>query len=182
MPSEIVSVEELIDGGLAWLLAAGRRVDDGLVWAETAAGDQPDFSLYAGSAGIVVTLLEGHRHTKRQEAGDAALQGARAIAAAIGTMENASLYGGLTGCAFALHAVDTILGDSACGQAALRALDIVRSKFDGERWAEEFELLFGNAGVALGALAISRRSGAGQRFLAALNISKFGLSAFILIP
>jgi hypothetical protein len=37
-------------------------------------------------------------------------------------------------------------------ESADRALRLVRSRFDGERWNEMFELLMGNAGIALGAL------------------------------
>ena len=65
--------------------------------------------------------------------------------------ELSSLYFGLAGMAFALPAVHDMLGDRGAGQAAARALDLVRSRFDGERWADQFELLGGNAGIALGA-------------------------------
>lgn len=55
--------------------------------------------------------------------------------------------------AFALRVVENLLGDSGAGAAADLALQIVRSGFDGERWSDQFELLGGNAGIALGALA-----------------------------
>src|SRR5262249_17768707 len=57
----------------------------------------------------------------------------------------------LAGMAFALRAVHCLLGDRSADQAAARALDLVRSRFDGERWGDQFELLGGNAGIALGA-------------------------------
>jgi len=53
--------------------------------------------------------------------------------------------------AFVLRAVCDVLGEDRAGQAAARALDLVRSRFDGERWPDQFELLGGNAGIALGA-------------------------------
>ncbi|GAA1655635.1 hypothetical protein J3R03_003570 [Actinoplanes couchii] len=52
----------------------------------------------------------------------------------------------------ALQAVHTRLGDPTAERAATRALDHVRKRFDGQRWGPMFELLFGNAGIALGAL------------------------------
>jgi hypothetical protein len=44
-----------------------------------------------------------------------------------------------------------MLGDRQAARAAVSALDLVRSRFDGQRWADQFELLGGNAGIALGA-------------------------------
>jgi Lanthionine synthetase C-like protein len=48
-------------------------------------------------------------------------------------------------------AVGDTLADRGAGQAAARALALIRARFDGERWSDEFELLGGNAGIALGA-------------------------------
>jgi hypothetical protein len=76
------------------------------------------------------------------------------IAAAADREENCSLYFGLAGTAVALHAVHIQLGDSSADAAARRALDQVRSRFDGQRWGVMFELLGGNAGIALGALHV----------------------------
>ena len=59
--------------------------------------------------------------------------------------EDCSLYFGLAGAAFTLHA----LGRKV---AADRALARIRQRFDGQRWNTMFELLMGNAGIALGAL------------------------------
>jgi hypothetical protein len=100
----------------------------------------------------VLTLLEARRHFGDDRYGDAALRGAAAIADAADHAENCSLYFGLAGLAVALHAVHVELGDASAGAAARRALDRVRSRFDGQRWGVMFELLGGNAGIALGAL------------------------------
>jgi hypothetical protein len=69
--------------------------------------------------------------------------------------------------AVALRAAGRLLGDAAAGQAADRALETVRSRFDGERWGDQFELLGGNAGIALGALA------AGDPGLALLAVTPY---------
>jgi len=63
-------------------------------------------TLYGGSAGIVITLLEAHRHFGDDRYADAAICGARGIAAAIDDVRDCSLYSGLTGMAVALRAVD----------------------------------------------------------------------------
>ncbi len=146
------AAESLALGALDWLLGSARSTEEGLTWAAAVPGAEPDFTLYHGSAGIVLALLEGQRHFGDDRYGDAALRGAAAIAAAADHEENCSLYSGLAGMAVALHAVHVQLGGSSAGALARRALDRVRSRFDGQRWGVMFELLGGNAGIALGAL------------------------------
>ena len=106
-------------------------------------GDDP--SLYHGRAGVVLALQEAHHHFGDDRYAQAAARGADALAARIDGLANSSLYFGLTGIAVALRA--TGRDDSAD-----HALEQVRARFDGERWNEMFELLMGNAGIALGAL------------------------------
>jgi hypothetical protein len=139
---------------LDWLLNSARSTQAGLTWAAAVPGAEASFSLYHGAAGIVLALLEARRHFGDDRYGDASLRGAAAIAAAAEDEENCSLYFGLAGMAVALHAVHVQLGDSSAGTGARRALDRVRSRFDGQRWGAMFELLGGNAGIALGALQV----------------------------
>jgi hypothetical protein len=148
------AAESLALGALDWLLGSARSTEEGLTWAATVPGAEANFTLYHGSAGIVLALLEAQRHFGDDHYGDAALRGAEAIAAAVDHEENCSLYFGLAGMAVALHEVHVQLGDSPAGAAARRALDRMRSRFDGQRWGVMFELLGGNAGIALGALHV----------------------------
>jgi hypothetical protein len=144
----------LAAGALDWLLGSSRAQGAGLAWAGTPTDDELDPTLYSGTAGIVLALIEGQRHFGDDRYGDAALRGARSITAAVDEWEHCALYFGLTGMAFALRAVEEVLGDAAAGAAARRALDLVRSRFDGTRWSAQTELLGGNAGIALGALSL----------------------------
>lgn len=148
------AAEGLALGALDWLLGSARSTGAGLTWAATVPGAEADFSLYHGAAGIVLALLEAQRHFGDDRYGDAAVRGAAAIAAAVGDEDSCSLYFGLAGMAVALEAVHIELGGSPAGAAARRALDLVRSRFDGQRWGAMFELLGGNAGIALGALHV----------------------------
>ncbi|WP_218824670.1 lanthionine synthetase LanC family protein [Asanoa hainanensis] len=134
------AAEELAAGALDWLIGSARV--------------EPDHTLYSGGAGVVLALLEGQHHFQDDRYGDAALRGAAGLAAAVDHEENCSLYFGLAGMAVALRAAHRLLGDEAAGRAADRAMDLVRTRFDGRRWGEMFELLFGNAGIALGALHV----------------------------
>ncbi len=167
MLGDATDAESLAAGGLRWLLGLARESNGALTWRETPGGDEIDPTLYSGSAGIVITLLEAYQHFGDDRYADAAIRGARGIAAAIDSVSHCSLYFGLTGMAVALRAVDDVLGDSAAGVAADRALQVVRSRFDGERWSDQFELLGGNAGIALGALA------AGKMDLAVLALKPY---------
>jgi len=146
------AAEALAAGALDWMTRSTRRTGHGLTWASTAADDEADHTLYSGAAGVVLAFLEAQRHFRDDRYGDVALRGAAALAAAVDDEEDCSLYFGLTGTAVALRAVDSLLGDERAAKAADRALSRVRSRFSGGRWGEMFELLYGNAGIALGAL------------------------------
>jgi lantibiotic modifying enzyme len=145
---------DLAEAALEWLLGTVAVSPEGLTWPGSPGDGEPDPTLYSGAAGIVITLLEAHRQFGGERYAGAAIRGARAIAAAAGKWPTYSLYFGLTGMAVALHAVATQLGDEQAGHAAQRALARVAAAFDGHRWGPQYELLGGNAGIALGALSM----------------------------
>ena len=164
------TAESLAADGLSWLLAEGRDVETGLEWCP-ARGEDVDPSLYQGGGGIALALLEAHRHFEDDAFADAALGAGRSIAASLSTVDHASLYFGLTGIAFVLGAIGRSLDDAAARIAASQALELVRALFDGVRWNEDFELLAGNAGIALGALAC------GDEDLALLAVEPYASTA-----
>ncbi|MEU0410038.1 lanthionine synthetase LanC family protein [Streptomyces griseorubiginosus] len=144
-------VEALAVDGLRWLVAAARETaDGGLTW--TPAPSDP--TLYTGTAGIVPVLLEAWRHFEDDAYADLALRAGRDLAAAVDGQEDDSLYFGRAGLALVLHTLHTEFGDTASGTAADHAMALVRSRFDGERWGELFELMGGNGGIGLAALAV----------------------------
>lgn len=149
---EMGPVEELAQGAVEWLLAQADTTEHGLVWRPVAGETQIDPTLYHGGAGIVLALLEAHQHFGQDRYREAAVRGARAIAEQVEREPYWSLYDGLTGMAVALHAVGTHLDDSVCERGSRRGLGRVREAFDGQRWGPFFELMAGNAGMALGAL------------------------------
>ncbi|WP_218023259.1 lanthionine synthetase LanC family protein [Nocardia altamirensis] len=150
----VEAVEPLARGAVEWMLAQAEVGEHGLAWRPVVGEAEVDPTLYHGGAGIVLALLEAHEYFGDDRYGEAALRGARQIAAQVETERYWSLYSGLTGMAVALHAVHIRLGDSVCEKAALRGLDRVRAAFDGQRWGPFFELFAGNAGIALGALHV----------------------------
>jgi hypothetical protein len=108
--------------------------------------DPRDPSLYHGLAGVVLALEEAYEYFGDDRYGDAAVQGADDLGSGVESLEDCSLYFGLTGVAVALCALGR-------DEGAARALDHVRQRFDGLRWNDMFELLMGNAGIGLGALS-----------------------------
>ncbi len=101
--------ETLALAALDWLVSSAR-------------GAEPDPTLYSGDAGIVLTLVEAHRHFDDDRWADAAVRGARGLAAALDGWDHRSLYFGTTGMAVALHAVALLPGRLRRRTAARRAL------------------------------------------------------------
>ena len=125
-------------------------------WPGTRDDAELDPTLYSGTSGIIVTLLEASRHFQDEAHADAALAGARYVASPIDDADHCSLYFGLTGMAFALASIARELNDGESAAAAARVLALVRTRFDGERWSDQFELLGGNAGIVRELLRYSR--------------------------
>lgn len=140
--------------GLDWVLAQSRRRADGVEWPGVPGAPEPAVDLYSGAAGIVLALLEAEAHDGEARWAEGALAGARGLAGSVDATDDCSLYFGFTGMAVALDAVGRRLDDAASRAAARRCLERVRRAFDGERWGDAFDLLGGNAGIALGALAL----------------------------
>ena len=145
---------DLAIGAIEWTLAAAVEAPGGLTWPGRADDEEINPTLYSGGAGVVLALLEAYAQWGDERYAEAARRGAGSIAAEIEDWSWSGLYLGLGGMAFALRAVGAVLGDRDADTAADRALAIVRGRFDGERWGDQFELIGGNAGIALGALAV----------------------------
>jgi lantibiotic modifying enzyme len=152
----VVSVDPGIvaEQSLDWLISSARISDHGLVWADTRTSDELNPMLYSGGSGIAMTLLEAYRHYDDDRFADLALAAGRGIGEFVESWDHCSLYFGLTGMAVALQSIADVVGDDTARAGAARALEIVRARFDGERWSDQFELLGGNAGIALGALRV----------------------------
>ncbi|MBL1092196.1 MULTISPECIES: lanthionine synthetase LanC family protein [Streptomyces] len=154
MNAAVGEVEALAADALCWLLGSARETrGNGLAWADVPSAEETDPTLYSGTAGVIPVLLEARRHFGDDRYGDAALRAARSVSVAVDHWENNSLYFGLTGLALALRAVHDELGAPDAAATADRALDLVRARFDGMRWGDWFDLMGGNAGIGLGALA-----------------------------
>lgn len=135
---DVAEVERVARGAADWLAA---RVREQLALSP----GERDASLYHGLAGMLLGLTEAHHHFGDDRYGEVVERGADALTEHVDVEQSASLYFGLAGLAMTLRSLGR-------GDAVDRTLRRVRAAFDGERWNDMFELLVGNAGIALGAL------------------------------
>jgi hypothetical protein len=142
------SIDGLARAAVGWLIGALPGLED-------------DPSLYHGRAGALWAL---HEADAVDGALGAAARVADALADEVDTLEDCSLYFGLTGVAVAL---------SRAGRhgAAERALDRVRARLAEPRVGGMNELLLGNAGIALGAVQL------GDLDLACASVAPYVTSA-----
>lgn len=144
--------EEVAARALEWVIDSSFATESGLAWGTVRSSAERDPSLYGGAAGIVMALLEAHRHFGDDRFADVAITASHELGASLGAWEDSSLYFGVTGMAVALWAVHDRLGDVGAFSGATSAVNLVRNRFAGQGWSDRFELLAGNAGIALGAL------------------------------
>jgi len=128
-----MTATDLARGAADWLVGEAERTEHR--------------SLYMGRAGMLLALHEAAQHFGDERYAEAVDSGVDTLSTLLDSTPDSSLYGGLTGMAVALHSLGR-------PDAAEQALGLVRDRFDGERWSEMFELLFGNAGIGLGALSV----------------------------
>ena len=157
--------EGLALAALEWLEATAVADGDGVWWSGRPSSAEPDPTLYHGTAGIVLALLEADAHVGGGRWRELAVRGTRWLTAELDRLDTATypaLYVGTAGTAFALHEAAGRLDEAGADRAvanaarvaAIRGLAGVRAAFDGERWGNAYELMFGNAGIGLAALRL----------------------------
>jgi hypothetical protein len=171
--------EELALAALDWIEATAVADGDGVWWSGKPSSAEPDPTLYHGTAGIVLALLEADAHFGGRRWAELAVRGTRWLAGVVDTLDTArypALYVGTAGTALALYEAAGRLGAADANAnadvgsdadadadrdvaetaraAAIRGLAGVRAAFDGERWGDAYELMFGNAGIGLAALRL----------------------------
>ncbi|TQL75636.1 lanthionine synthetase-like protein [Stackebrandtia endophytica] len=147
--------EVLGAGALDWLLRNANTADNGIWWPRVPGGDDEDASIYHGTAGVVLALLEGWAHFEDDRYAQAALRAACWLSSRLDDYAHDSLYLGVAGMAVALRAVGDLLDDEPSRNAVPRALTLLRRRFDGVGWNKFVELMLGNAGIGLAALHLN---------------------------
>lgn len=158
-------LDAAIDGTTRWLRAAGRPSPAGLEWpADPNDPASVGTSLYSGSPGVVLFLLERHHQTKDAQALADARRGADRLIAAIDTTSEPGLYTGLAGIGFTFGEVHRATGDAKYRDAARRVVarlaTLAKPAGRGVEWSEVTDIVGGAAGTGLYLLHAARTLGA----------------------
>ena len=160
-----------------WLRATAISAEGGTTWpAVPPDAATAERSLYTGSPGVVLFLIELYRATEDRAWLDLAKAGADHLAATVpdsaGKPGEAGLYTGVAGVAYVLGQAAVVGGEARHRAAADKALGVVRAAAHdagaGVEWSDTSDIISGNAGTGLYLLHVARASGdASARALAA---------------
>lgn len=159
-----------------WVRAAAITTPAGIVWPSDPRDPKTvNTTLYSGTPGVVLFLLEAHQATGRAEFLDDARRGADHLLAAIDTTTSAGLYEGLAGIGFTLGEVHKATKDPRYRAGVERVVaklgTLARESGRGVEWTNVTDIISGSAGTGLfllyaakllpsdAALALARRAG-----------------------
>ena len=157
----------------AWIATARLDTEAGVAWAwnPQEVPEEVSTSLYTGTPGVVLFLLELHHATGDEAVLREAVAGARDLATRLPPAPvgedglGAGLYTGIAGWAFVLHEAAEAAGDETLRRAAERAdrllLEGARDVGAGAEWSETTDIVSGSAGIALYLLQAWERTGEG---------------------
>jgi len=137
-----------------WIDASAIRTDHGVTWpADPRDAKSVDTSLYSGSPGVVLFMLELHRATGDPSYLERARLGADHLAASIDAAEDTGLYTGLAGIGYTLIETANLTREAKYRDAARRAAERIRSRArpagGGIEWNDTTDIIGGSAGTGL---------------------------------
>ena len=147
-----------------WIRATAISGNGGATWpAVPPDAKTAQRSLYSGSPGVVLFLLELHRATGESAWLELAMSGADHLAASVPDVltdrEGAGLYTGVAGVAYVLEETARVSGKPRFQAAAARALGAItaaaRDTGTGVEWTDTTDIISGNAGTGLYLLWVS---------------------------
>jgi lantibiotic modifying enzyme len=156
-----------------WIEQAQRPANGGATWlADPSDAESTGTTLYTGSPGVVLFLLELHRATGRAAYLTQAMAGADHLLAVMDAESGAGLYTGLAGIGFTLAEVGKATGSAKYTRGALHAVDVLTTRATkvgaGVAWNEVTDIIGGSSGIGLFLLYAARELHApGARDLAA---------------
>ena len=159
-PASSALRETAIDAA-KWIRASGVKTGDGLVWpADPNDPKSTDSSLYAGTPGVVLFLLELHRATGNDEYLRDARAGADYLLSRIDSAPPAGLYTGVGGLGYTLGEVYRATKDEKYAAGVKRAIarlgETAKAAGSGVEWSDVTDVIGGTAGTGLFLLHQSR--------------------------
>ena len=138
----------------AWIKSSAIRTPDGLTWpADPKDPKSVNTSLYAGTPGIVLFLLEAYSSTGNQAYLQDARGGADTLLAVLPQEQGMGLYEGLSGVLFALEETFKATGYQKYKKGFLDGLKRIRGgageKGVGVEWGSVTDIISGSAGTGL---------------------------------
>jgi len=137
-----------------WIESTAIANDKGVVWPSDPEDPKSvGTTLYAGTPGPILFLLETYRYTGDERALADAKKGADALIDSIANTEGTGLYEGLAGTGFTLGEAYLVTHDARYRDGALRCIELLKTKSKtagaGIEWADGPDIIAGAAGTGL---------------------------------
>jgi lantibiotic modifying enzyme len=144
-----------------WIEASAIKTPNGITWpADPADPKSVGNTLYSGSPGVVLFLLEMHRATAEPSYLERARLGADHLIATINEEKETGLYTGLAGVGYTLIETANLTREAKYRDAAKRAADRIRALAKpagaGIEWSDTTDIVSGSAGTGLFLLYASK--------------------------
>ena len=143
-----------------WILASTKQTATGAEWPPDPLHPEiNDDSLYAGTPGVVLFLLEAHHATGDKRYIDAARRGAVHLLSALPETKENGLYTGISGIGFVLEQTYRATHDRRYGDGVTRCVDLLAARAkrigSGVQWGADadIDIIYGDAGIGLFLLA-----------------------------
>ena len=152
--AQAVSYKDIAIDAEKWIRASRIETAAGVTWpADPANPKSTSASLYSGSPGIVLFLLELHHATGRREYLDEARRGADDLIARVATEKGTGLYDGVAGLGFVLGETWRATRDDKYLNAAKNAVRVLTARASvtgrGVQWSATSDIIAGGAGTGL---------------------------------
>jgi len=141
-------------GAARWIAANGIEKEPGIVWAADPKDPKSvNTTLYAGTPGPILFLLEAYRYTGDTAYLEKARQGADALLVSISDKDDTGLYTGLAGSGFTLGEAYLITHDRRYRDGAVQCVRWIEEKAvktqDGAKWNDVTDIISGSSGTGL---------------------------------
>jgi lantibiotic modifying enzyme len=154
LPAAAPDYREVAVDAAKWIHAARVKTADGITWpADPADPTSVGATLYSGSPGVVLFLLELNAATGRREYLDEARRGADDLVATLAREKGAGLYEGVAGLGFVLGETWRATHDEKYLNGAKNAVRLVTERAApagrGVEWSTVTDIISGSAGTGL---------------------------------
>jgi lantibiotic modifying enzyme len=162
-PADRVYLDAAVDTA-KWVRASAVKTTAGVTWpADPTDPTTTGTTLYTGSPGVVLFLVELHHATGRAEYLNDARAGADDLVAKLASEKQPGLYTGIAGIGFTLGEVHRATGDPRYREAVKFVVSTLEARAvatgAGVQWSDVTDIIGGNAGTGLFLLHAGKQLG-----------------------